>query len=569
MFKEKQKSLLNKSTKTVKAPSNTTNPFINAGLKKAARTVSGNGAKKFTSTANEFVNQFGVLGSYKQPRTFDEISKDVSTLWGLNPLVAMKFIVYLRIITRVVQTFLPSGKTSVPQRGAGLKHESIMRMIWVAINHPVTFWKNITLFIAAGSWKDVIQMMSYDIQYNGWNNRLLDWDRFANLILAGLENPATSEMIKKYLPQIKSNSVCNTIESQADNIIAKFICSKLFGSKMEDYKTYKQYRKLKSSGTAHEWQKLISQKKLLKINFSTIHGRALAQLVSSKFLTNNKLEEVYNDWLEKQPTIKYTGYPHELFKNIGNIKKLYEINTLNKQFDGLVKTAKEGASTSTSFIVVRDTSGSMGATATGTTMSCFDIGKALALFFSKMLPTGNFANSFIEFNSDAKMHRWSGKTAYENWKNDHTSFVGSTNFQSVIELFSKIKKTGVKEEEFPTGILCISDSEFDPVQLGKTNVKGALDNLKSCGFSEEYVNNFKIVLWNLQSSYYGSSTGKKFETFDETENVFYFSGYEPSVIAFLTGIKKSEKDEVSSAPKTDVELFEAAMDQELLDLVTL
>ena len=52
-----------------------------------------------------------------------------------------------------------------------------------------------------------------------------------------------------------------------------------------------------------------------------------------------------------------------------------------------------------------------------------------------------------------------------------------------------------------------------------------------------------------------------------TKNVFYFSGYEPSVIAFLTGVKKNDKDEISSTPKTDVELFNTAIDQELLDLV--
>ena len=572
MFKEKQETLIESKFKVVKPTKSTsttksTNAFVNSGLKKAAITTSGNGAKKYSSTANEFVNQFGVLGSYKERRSFADIMKDISTIWAIDASLAMKFTLYLRIITRIV--VFPNGdKTSVPQRGGGLRYESIMRMIWVAINHPNTFYVNLRTFINAGSWKDIIDMMSYDIQYNGWNGRVLNWEKLTDFILAGLENPQTSNLIKKYLPQIKSNSKCITLEAQADNIIAKYICSRLFGTKMEDYKSYKKYRKLKASGTAHEWQQLISKGKMLEINFSTVHGRALAQMVSGKFITNNKLEKQYDKWLEKQPIVKYTGYPHELFSKIRNIKKPFEINTLNKQFDGLVETAKKGASTNTSMIVVRDTSGSMGSTATGTNMSCFDIGKALALFFSKMLPDGYFANSFIEFNSDAKMHQWKGSTAYENWQNDSCGFVGSTNFQSVIKLFAKIKKSGVKEEDFPTGILCISDGEFNPTQLGKTNIKTALDTLKQAGFSEKYINNFKIVLWNLQSNYYGPTTGKKFETFDETENVFYFSGYEPSTIAFLTGVKKNEKDDIKAAPKTDVELFEAAMDQELLDLVT-
>jgi hypothetical protein len=55
-----------------------------------------------------------------------------------------------------------------------------------------------------------------------------------SLILVGLENPNHSELIKKYLPQIKSNSQCTTLEAQADNLIGKWICSLLFGGKREE-----------------------------------------------------------------------------------------------------------------------------------------------------------------------------------------------------------------------------------------------------------------------------------------------------------------------------------------------
>lgn len=69
-------------------------------------------------------------------------------------------------------TITPSAiKTSTTQRGQGLKYEGIMRMTWIALNAPETFWKNITLFIAVGSWKDIILMLSYDIQQNGWIRR--------------------------------------------------------------------------------------------------------------------------------------------------------------------------------------------------------------------------------------------------------------------------------------------------------------------------------------------------------------------------------------------------------------
>ena len=84
----------------------------------------------------------------------------------------------------------------------------------------------------------------------------------------------------------------------------------------------------------------------------------------------------------------------------------------------------------------------------------------------------------------------------------------------------------------------------------------ALDTLRAAGFSEDFVSNFVIVLWNLQSDYYGSGTGKKFETHGDVSNVFYFSGYSAATVAFLT-------TEIETAS----ELLNAAMNQEILNMI--
>lgn len=550
MFDSKKKQLFQVNKKNTSEGA-----FVATAMKKSNETLSGNGALKYKSTGNDFVDQFGVLGGYKQPRQFNDIAKDCDLLWSQNKLKAVMFIFYIRMITRVVTLF--SGvSTKASQKGAELRHEGIMRMIWLHLTAPDTFWKNIGLFVSVGSWKDIITMLQYDLVYNGWEGRKLNWEKFGNLILSGLENKTTSELIKKYLPQIKANSRCTTVESQADNMIAKWICSLLYGSK-ESSSNYKRYRKLKSSGTAHQWQQLISQRKFDRIDFNTIHGRALNLLVRSKFLANQGLSDKYEKWITKPETeAKYTGFVHELFDKLPKSKVHLDKGTqetINKQFDTLVR--KGGEKPRTSLIVVRDTSGSMSSAATGTNMSCYDIAKALALYFSEFL-TGTFQNAWIEFNSSAKMHTWKGETPIDKWYNDHSNVIGSTNFQSVIKLLCTIKQDGVAESEFPTGILCISDSEFNPASLGKTNVEAALYTLRQAGFSEEYVNNFVIVLWNLQSSYYGSTTGKKFETHGDVQNVFYFSGYSAATISFLD-------DKIKNA----AELFDSAMDQEILQMI--
>lgn len=537
-----------------------TNPFVQAARRKSVETVSGNGAKKLSSTLNPFVDQFGTIGTYKQPRSFNLIEKDCETLWGTNPLDAVKFIHYLRTINRKVQ-LIDGTTTEEPQKGGELKHEPIMRMLWLAQKSPDTFWKNIGWFIALGSWHDIFTMLQYDLVYNGWDGRVLDWTKFGDIIMVALAHENTSELVKKYLPQIKAISNCKTVESQANTIIGKWLCSLLFGKKESSY-NYKQYRKLKASGTAHEWQKLISKKNFSSIEFDKIHGRALSQLVRSKFLKNQGLSDKYAAWVKKPETkVKYTGFVHELFMKLPRSLSSVESHvqtTINKQFQTLVEKAKsDRKENATKFIVVRDISGSMTSQAVGIDMSSFDVAKALALYFSEFL-TGPFANSYMCFASNVKMKQWNGNTPLEKWYNDHTSSFGYTNFQSVIDLFVKLRRQGIAESDFPTGILCISDGDFNPADAGKTNVEAAKAKLRNAGFSEDFVRNFVIVLWNIPNGYYSRPTAQ-FETTAKETGAYYFSGYSGAPISFVTGCEVLTPEQV----------FAKAMDQQILSCIEL
>lgn len=573
MFQNKKTSL---GVKTAQKKTSA-NAFVAASQKKAtaqrkrnATTTSlGNGAVKVTTTDNDFVDDFGKVTNYKTPRTFAEISKTMQLLWSQNKEMTVKLLFYIRMITR--QVVLPNGtKTQDTQRGQGLKHEGIFRMIWLAVNHPSTFWKNINVFISVGSWKDVITMLQYDLVYNGWEERTLEWDKFGQLILAGLENPNSAELIKKYLPQIKSSSNQKTVEAQADTMIAKWISSLLFGQKLHQTTSYsyKQYRQLKTSGTAHDWQKAISQHNFLKINFNTIHGRALAQIVSGKFLKNAGLETSYQKWLETKPVARFTGFPYELFKPLGtshyaNTLKPYQEMTINKQFLGLIETAKKGMKQENSLITVIDSSGSMTSNTPGTGLSAYSIAKSMALYFSYLLK-GAFAEHFLEFSNETIFKTWKGSTPVEKFRNEKSEIVAGTNFLSVADHFGKMLRKGVPESDFPSGILCVSDGCFNSTGNNKSNTKMLKQKLTGYGFSPEYVKNFKVILWDIPNSYYGKSQ-TAFEDFADTPNLFHMSGLDPAAIAFITGTNRSAE---TGTPKNSEELLEAALNQEVLDLVT-
>ena len=530
------------------------NDFVLEALKASSETLSNEKALKYTTTTDDFVDNFAAISHFKAPRTYEEVAKDMYLLWSQNPLLCLKLAVYIRLITR--KTKLLSSDVLEVQKGGGLKNEGILRMYWIAINHPKTFKTNIYYFISAGSWKDIFKMLSLDLN-NGWDNRKLDWNFLYTVILAGLQNPETTHLVRKYLPTIRTNKKCKTKESVNNTIIGRWLAGKFFAC-VDKYTAYRLYRQYKSEGVAHQWQQLISKQLYDSINFDKIAGRALALLVGSKFLENHSLINKYSEWIESKPVAKFTGYVFELFAPLNNgthIEK-YKEDTINAQFRQLVENDKNNPYSS--LLVVRDTSGSMESKAIGCNVSSFNIAKSMALYFSEFL-TGEFAGTFAEFSDECVLHTWKGNTPVDKYLNDKCCSYGGTNFQSVIDMFIKLKES-VSEKDFPTGILAISDGEFQRCYTNTlTNFQLAIKRLKEAGFSEDYVNNFKIILWDIPNSYYGHSQ-VKFEDFAEAPNFFYLSGYDPSVISFLLGKGKT-------APKNAKELFLAAMDQSLLNML--
>lgn len=568
-FTKKQSNLLGQSKEVT-----TKNAFVTEALKESNVTTSGNGAKKYSTSGNDFVDNFAAIATFREPRSYEEVAKDMQLLWSQNPLQCLKLAVYIRLITRKSKVVINySTKVLDTQRGQGLRNEGILRLLWVAVNHPEVFKANISYFIAAGSWKDLFQMLSLDLQYHGWNGRKLDWNFFYSVLCTGIINPETTSLVQKYMPTIRTNRNCKTLESQADTLIGRWFARKLF-PKSKKESAYKDYRKFKSQGQANEWQKLISQQLYDQINFDTIAGRALSLLVGSKFLANHGLEQKYLEWIKSKPVAKYTGYVFELFKPLGNGYHCHEVpeyvkHTINAQFAQLVQTGKDNVNTNSRFLVVRDTSSSMTSTAIGCKVSSYDIAKSLALYFSEFL-TGPFANSFAEFNDECVLHQWKGETPVDKYINDRCEAYGSTNFQSVISLFISLKNRGVEEKDFPTGILCLSDGEYDRTSPYDdyedtiTNFQFALKRLRQSGFSEEYVKNFKIVLWDIPNGWYGHQPSVKFEDFADAPNFFYISGMDGSAISFLLGTEK-----VQNTPKNAEELFNAAMNQTLLNKLTI
>lgn len=109
--------------------------------------------------------------------------------------------------------------------------------------------------------------------------------------------------------------------------------------------------------------------------------------------------------------------------------------------------------------------------------------------------------------------------------------------------------------EFDTNMHC---SNYN----SESTFESFLRKLRDAGFSNEFVDNFKIVLWDIPNGYYGNEIRPKFEGLADRPNFYYISGLDPAGIAFLTGTTYTQ-----ITPKTAEELFEAAMNQELIQKI--
>ena len=541
------------------------NSFIKANTLGAgangARTE--NGAISYNTFGTALLDQFGKAGVYRG-RNINDVWSDQNVLWSENPEFALKFPFYLRMITRQ-SNVIGHGKTEKVQRGAGARDEAFKRLLWIAKYHPEEFYRNLWLLPVVGSWKDLWVLLSFD-----GANEYLNEQKFFEVIAEGINDPSHKDLVKKYMPRIRSSKKCITSWAMKTNALAKRFAD-VAGWSYKDYRTYK------TSGEAHTFQKIICKGLYSNIDWKTIPGKALLNLVSGKFLTNHNLEDMYYDWIKSQPVAKFNGYAFELGRKLGNSK--YEFNktsrvtriTVDKQFDGLIATAsKDGGAIQGNVLCALDTSGSMNGPAldnAGTTP--FHVCISLGIYFSE-LNQGAFHNTVAMFDDTSTLLKLKGKTFSDKWNeiiSQQTAW-GSTNFQSVIDLIVNTRKNHpeVPLEDFPSTLVVVSDMQFNPSTSyynrisEQTNYETAMGKLRKV-FPKEFVDSFKIIWW-----YCSNRKTSDFPSTMENGGTYMMSGFDGSIISFLLGGDIVVKTPDNKMPSME-DIIQTAFNQEIISLI--
>lgn len=525
-----------------------------------------NGAVSNASSGCSLLDYFGKCGSYRN-RTMDEVSGDMASIFGSDELNAIKTVFYNRMITRK-----PKGHDEVA-RGQGNKDEFVKSLRWLEVNRPDILRANLQLIPVVGRWDD----LWYDSPVTGVYNYVnTEW--VYPLVKVGMKSEYMRGLIAKYLPKIRSEANTKNDRHRRLNAWARGLCKYLGWSE-------KRYRKFKSSPEhqAHQFQRYMCGNEWDKIDFNSIAGKALFNLVKGKSLDAHNLSKKYEKWIETQPVAKFTGYPFELYKAAragrgyysGPTRTVVQTMTYNKQFDGLIELGKEGIPEEIldqGVLCALDTSGSMGTQVDSNGTTAMDVCVGLGIYFSKFLK-GDFADNVVMFDSNSRWLKLKGNFC-DRVDQVPMDSMGSTNFQSVIDLIVdyRIKNPDTPIEDYPKCLLVVSDMQFNPAggyswsysepKAGdtKTNYEQMMAKLKAVGLPE-----MSVIWWHVN----GRDTKDVPSTMFDNGTTLV-SGFDPSIITAILGGQEEVVDESTGEKRklNPKEMMMKCLDQEVLNTLT-
>ena len=537
-------------------------------------TVTWNGAISNSTSGSSLLDYFAKCGSYRG-RTFEEVNADMASIFGSDPENAMKMVLYNRLITRKIKGF--EHATESVQRGQCQRDEFIKSLAWLENNYPDMLYQNLWMVPLVGAWKD----LWYDSAATNFYY-YIDPAKVYALVAVGLQSEHQRALIAKYLPTMKSRRNVKNDRHRRRNAWVKGLCQYLGW-------TERQYRKFKSNpeNSAHNFQRLMCNGNWDSLDFNSVSGKALFNLISQRgkdrknVIERHNLEEKYLKWIQSQPVAKFTGYPYELYLKAKNTydRTLAQKHTYDKQFEGLLKTARDSVPKELlkkGVLCALDTSGSMSSIYSmggiqDVNIAPIDVCVGLGIYFASLME-GHFHNHAIMF-SDAD-YGWGGDPGTRFIKLQGESFCdkvdqiakeatawGGTNFQSVIDEIVRVRRQNpeVPVEDYPEVLLVVSDMQFNPCGSTSTNYETAMRKLRAAGLPD-----MTIIWWQVNGRFTGDVPSTMFDP-----GTVLISGFDGAIVTTLLGGMEEVVDEVTGEKRkpTPEEMMMQALDQEILSKV--
>lgn len=486
--------------------------FAEAMENKSNWKLTENGAPARTTTGDNLIDLFAVIGAMREREEADIISMWESA-YRENAELAVRMIFYAGDI-----------------RGIGLGERRTFRILikHLANTHPSIMRKNIANIPYYNRWDSLYELVATPCEHEMWDLVRIQWlEDFGNM-----KHNKPISLMAKWLASVNASSkkTCMLGRKTARELRLSESMYRRALSKLRAY-----LKVVEKSMSAQEWA---------TIEYSAVpsyamknYSQAFARHDRDRFSNyKESLEQKIADETISQKDIKSaTLFPYDL------VRKYINADTYDfwsrRSYIGLYDTITEAQwkalpdylDEEANVIVMADVSGSM----YSPNYQPISASLGLALYFCER-NTGAYANkymtftdkpSFLTINENASLRDqlvrvWDAGVGY------------STNLErAFMYILDTAIENNVKPEEMPKALVVVSDMEIDPFFCGK-----GLD------FLEEMTRRFrnagytmpKVLFWNVEGQ--NSTFHAKFTN----PNAVFASGYSAS--AFTSIIKGINKD---------------------------
>lgn len=422
-----------------------------------------NGAVGYVTTGKNIVDMFFKISSYRNmPES--AIKADFAKVYAENPNLAVKFAFYVGDI----------------REGLGERRAFKAMIEWLS------------------AVENFDKLIKYIPEYNRFDSMfVLRGTALENQMVKAIKQQLVSDkndehpsLLAKWMPSINTSSP-KTKE------LGRWFASQLEMTERQYRKTLSGIRQklelVESKMCANEWN---------SVNYEHVPSKANLNYKDA-FLKHDETRR--REFLEKvlkgEAKINSgVNFPHDVVHKYGRCP-MRKDDAIEALWANLKNTLNDASS---NIMVVRDGSGSMTSTISGTSISALEVATALAVYFSER-QTGEFKNKFITFSNRPEFVDLSNcKTLQEKLRACHPyDECSNTDIEATFDLVLKTAvQNNLKQEEIPT-LLIVSDMEFDHATTMSWNAhesefvplfKTIEKKFKAHGYELP-----KLIFWNVMS----------------------------------------------------------------------
>lgn len=492
--------------------------FAEAMENKSNWKLTENGAPARTTTGDNLIDLFAVIGAMREREEADIISMWESA-YRENAELAVRMIFYAGDI-----------------RGIGLGERRTFRILikHLANTHPSIMRKNIVNIPYYNRWDSLYELVATPCEHEMWDLVRIQWlEDFGNM-----KHNKPISLMAKWLASVNASSkkTCMLGRKTAHELRLSESMYRRALSKLRAY-----LKVVEKSMSAQEWA---------TIEYSAVpsyamknYSQAFARHDRDRFSNyKESLEQKIADGTISQKDIKSaTLFPYDLVKKyieagVGISYDSWSRRSYIGPYDTITeaqwKALPDYLDEEANVVVMADVSGSM----YSPNYQPISASLGLALYFASR-NKGIYHNkymtftdkpSFLTINNTASLHdqlcqAWSAGVGY------------STNLErAFMYILDTAIENNVKPEEMPKALVVVSDMEIDPFFRGQ-----GLDFLEemTCRFRNAGYTMPKIVLYNVEAR------ANTFHAKSSNPNVVFASGYSASAFtSIIKGITKTAYD---------------------------